>query len=210
MTVRDSGGNVAVDFVWGNLPLQPDDDRGEATLDAALDNHVIATTGYSNFPGFIPNYSGDGDTGLETVIPNLRGLFWPAAQAAAADAAITLSVEWAVPVVIDAVGTGKSLTITLDGADQFIVGDKVSAYLDNGTTNLTIVDATITAINGAVLTLKLKTALAEAIEWTTQNSYLYDNYTGADTRYVMWQNHAAGGIYDQGTDVLVRVLQNND
>lgn len=71
MTHRDDAGNVQVDFVWGNLPMQPDDDRGMATLDAALDNHIIATTGYSNFPGFIPNYAGDDDTGLEAVVPDL-------------------------------------------------------------------------------------------------------------------------------------------
>lgn len=71
MTVRDSGGNVQVDFVWGNFPLQPDDDRGENTLDPTLDNHSIATTGWANFPKFIPNYAGDGDTGFEVVIPDV-------------------------------------------------------------------------------------------------------------------------------------------
>lgn len=43
---RDSGypnntaGNIAVDFVWGNLPMQPDDDRtgdGNATVVVAVD-----------------------------------------------------------------------------------------------------------------------------------------------------------------------------
>ena len=70
MTHRDSGGNVQVDFVWGNMPMQPDDDR-DTPLDSALDNHVIATEGYSNFPGFIPDYSGDEDPGLEAVVPDL-------------------------------------------------------------------------------------------------------------------------------------------
>lgn len=110
MTHRDSGGNVQVDFVWGNMPLQPNDDRlddvysfggGEGdvgwsstylyasdTLRTAdynvsdavqglfdikvpADSHIIATTGYSNFPGFLPNYEGDGDTGLETIVPQI-------------------------------------------------------------------------------------------------------------------------------------------
>lgn len=106
MTHRDDKGNVQVDFVYGNMPMQPDDDRLDAVVtpgnvenvgwtqgslfySAALeagdyevmqnnltymipaDSHSIATTGYSNFPGFIPNYAGDGDSGLETVIPDL-------------------------------------------------------------------------------------------------------------------------------------------
>ena len=207
---RDDAGNVQVDFVWGNFPLQPDADRGENTLDPTLDNHSIATTGYANFPQFLPNYAGDGDTGFETIIPDLRGLFWPAAQLAAAEAQITLAVEWATPVVISAAGSAKNLVVVLESADQFVAGDKVSLYLSDGTNNLTLVDAKITDVNGATLTLKLKSSLAEAIEWTTTNSYLYDNYTGSDTRYVLWQNHVAGGVYDAGTEVLVRVLQNND
>jgi hypothetical protein len=77
----DDAGNVKVDFVWGNMPLQPDQDRGENTLDAALDNHEIATTGYSNYPAFIPNYSGDGDTDLEVEVPDLLRKTLTAAQA---------------------------------------------------------------------------------------------------------------------------------
>jgi hypothetical protein len=105
-------GNVQVDRVWGNMPLQPDEDRsynefsfGGGSGDHGWDNtwqyssdtlqtgnygnndsvqwlfdiypqtpadsHIIATTGYSNFPGYLPNYAGDGDTGLETVIPQI-------------------------------------------------------------------------------------------------------------------------------------------
>jgi hypothetical protein len=94
MTHRDDSGNVVVDFVWGNLPMQPDDDRGgegqSATLDPALDNHIIATTGYSNFPGFIPNYWGDEDSGLEAVIPNL--VRKTLAQASAAVDAVNLDL----------------------------------------------------------------------------------------------------------------------
>ena len=68
---RDDSGQIQVDFVWGNIPLQPDEDRGMATLDETLDNHVIATTGYSNYPAFIPDYSGDEDADLEYVVPDL-------------------------------------------------------------------------------------------------------------------------------------------
>ena len=71
MTHRDDSGNVQVDFVWGNMPMQPNDDRDGNNLVYSLDNHSIAYDGYSNFPGFIPNYWGDEDSGLEAVIPNL-------------------------------------------------------------------------------------------------------------------------------------------
>lgn len=88
----DSSGQQAVDFVWGNFPTQPNDDRaatisntGGSTgdygwsattkvasgrLDAALDNHANVEAGWSGYPAFTAgagNYmvteaSGDGTT----------------------------------------------------------------------------------------------------------------------------------------------------
>ena len=70
----DSSGQQAVDFVWGNFPMQPNDDRAatvtntggstgdygwaqttlvaSARLDAALDNHANAEAGWSGYPTF--------------------------------------------------------------------------------------------------------------------------------------------------------------
>lgn len=121
----DDAGNVRVDFVWGNFPLQPDDQRvntggegenittdgnwtviketGSSTLaygwdtlnfttgdgggyrqqTFTWDNHEIATTGYSNYPAYEPNYAGDGDIDIETFVkmPDLAGLTTSAANA---------------------------------------------------------------------------------------------------------------------------------
>jgi len=80
----DTSGNVAVDFVWGNFPMQPNDDRTDGTavsvvaadasqnkswtgysvypsarLNASYDSHAIAEAEWANFPSFIaaePNY----------------------------------------------------------------------------------------------------------------------------------------------------------
>ena len=57
----DDAGNVAVDFVWGNFPLQPNDQRPDTAtgrLDFALDNHVIAQVGWNGYPGYEPNTDG--------------------------------------------------------------------------------------------------------------------------------------------------------
>lgn len=45
---------VRVDFAWGNIPMQPDDDR-DTGLDSQLDSHVIATDGWAYFPDFAEN-----------------------------------------------------------------------------------------------------------------------------------------------------------
>jgi len=69
----DSGGNVQVDHVWGNIPMQPDDARGENTLDPALDNHIIAVTGYNGFPAYIPNTPPYDDTIPNVLVPDVVG-----------------------------------------------------------------------------------------------------------------------------------------
>lgn len=77
---KDDGGNAFVDFVWGNLPMQPDEGRtvpvtaraqGEdlvipdeaATLDPALDDHDIAVEAYVGYPELV-----------FVQVPDIRGL----------------------------------------------------------------------------------------------------------------------------------------
>ena len=63
---------VRVDFAWGNIPMQPNDDR-ETHLDPELDSHIIATSGYEGFPAFITGAPYD-DTIANAVMPDLTGL----------------------------------------------------------------------------------------------------------------------------------------
>ena len=77
--------NVRVDFAWGNLPMQPNDDRGMAQLDPELDSHIIATSGYEGFPAFIQGEPYD-DTVPNAVMPNLYGMNQVQAETALADA----------------------------------------------------------------------------------------------------------------------------
>ena len=88
----DTSGQQAVDFVWGNFPMQPNDDRAASVsntggstgdygwaqttkvasdrLNAALDNHANAEAGWAGYPNFVAaagNYivtaaSGNGTT----------------------------------------------------------------------------------------------------------------------------------------------------
>jgi serine/threonine-protein kinase len=53
--------------------MQPDDARGENTLDPALDNHIIAVTGYNGFPAYIPNTAPYDDTIPNVLVPNVVG-----------------------------------------------------------------------------------------------------------------------------------------
>lgn len=77
----DDLGFVAVDFVWGNLPMQPNDERGMAALDPELGSHIIATVGYQGFPAFVQGAPYD-DLIPQGTVPSVVGLSSTAAKAA--------------------------------------------------------------------------------------------------------------------------------
>lgn len=76
----DSSGNQKVDFAWGNVPMQPNEDRDGSgalvvepansdqnrswsgtvvypsqLLNEALDNHLLVATGHNGYPDYLPN-----------------------------------------------------------------------------------------------------------------------------------------------------------
>ena len=82
---RDTGGNMVVDYVWGNIPMQPNDDRSTA-LDENAGPHDIVASGWSGFPGFVNNNSGAWD---DITVPNVVGLTEAAATSALTAAGLT-------------------------------------------------------------------------------------------------------------------------
>lgn len=71
----DTAGNVVVDFVWGNFPLQPNDVReenGGSLLDATLDNHSIAYEGWNGYPLYTAGEEGAEGAGY-IVVPSVLG-----------------------------------------------------------------------------------------------------------------------------------------
>jgi len=104
----DDAGNVAIDFVWGNFPIQPNDDRPDAAsatlsttvytrvagrLDPAADNHIIALSGWNGFPQYAPNTAGEDVAGPTdyVLVPEVRGLTTALAVDAMKDASLTVT-----------------------------------------------------------------------------------------------------------------------
>ena len=75
---RDTGGEIVVDYVWGNIPMQPDDDR-DTPLDKSLSIHSIVSEKWSGFPGFVADDDGSFD---DITVPNVVGLTEAAATTA--------------------------------------------------------------------------------------------------------------------------------
>ena len=108
----DSSGNVAVDYVWGNFPAQPNDERADGTptitatanaaqnkqwtsystiasarLNPALGNHADIETDWSGFPSFTANSVGKKSGGVYYIqVPSVLGLTTASALDALKDA----------------------------------------------------------------------------------------------------------------------------
>lgn len=91
----DDAGNVRVDHVWGNIPMQPNDARGENVLDPALDNHNIVYSGWNGFPGYEPNNPVYQDLVPNVTVPDVVG----ETQGDAEDAIEDAGLEVATPIV---------------------------------------------------------------------------------------------------------------
>ena len=104
----DDKGNVVVDFVWGNFPMQPNDVRAEnggGLLDYTLDSHNIVEDKWNGFPLYTPNSVGSQTAGVDLIlVPNVLG-------SVATDAAALLGdLELNTTIASAATNAAKSIT----------------------------------------------------------------------------------------------------
>jgi len=131
----DDLGEVAIDFVWGNFPIQPNDARPDTTaerLDPALDNHIIALSGWGGYPQFTANSAGEDVAGATdyVLVPSVIGLTTALATDAMKDASLvpttataaTNAAKTATAIARTAGSTTITVTATSHG---FSVGQKV-------------------------------------------------------------------------------------
>jgi len=146
----DSSGEVAIDFVWGNLPMQPNDVRPDSAgatytvdsyvrtagrLDPALDNHIIALSGWGGYPLFVENSAGEdvaGDTDY-VLVPSVLGLTTALATDAMKDASLVPTTATAATnaagSITDIDRTAGSTTVELTGTGftaAYPVGTKIT------------------------------------------------------------------------------------
>ena len=144
----DTAGEVAIDFVWGNFPIQPNDVRPNAAsatlsttvsarvagrLDPAADNHINALSGWNGYPQYSPNTTGEDVVGATdyVLVPEVRGFTTALAVDAMKDASLTVTTAAGATntaSTITAVArTGTTATITSSGAGaKYPVSTKVT------------------------------------------------------------------------------------
>lgn len=166
----DTAGEVAIDFVWGNFPMQPNDVRPNTAagrLDPALDNHIIALSGWNGFPQYSPNTTGEDVAGATdyVLVPSVIGLTTALATDAMKDAtlvpttaaAATNAAKTATAIARTAGSTTVTVTASTHG---FVAGQKVVvANTGDATANGTYTVATAGA-NSFTATGTLTTELA--------------------------------------------------
>jgi outer membrane receptor for Fe3+-dicitrate len=128
----DDAGNVAVDFVWGNFPLQPNDDReenGGELLDATLDNHSIAYEGWNGYPLYTPNTAGAEGAGF-IVVPSVLGQTTANATDILEDAGFVVTAATA---ATNAAKTVTAIARTADSHDMTFTASGAGAAYAVGT-----------------------------------------------------------------------------
>jgi hypothetical protein len=189
----DDKGNVAVDFVWGNFPLQPNDDReenGGGLLDPALDNHSIAYEGWNGYPLYDPNTAGDEGVGY-IVVPSVIGLTTANATDVLEDDGLVVTVGSAVAQsakTVTAISrTAGETTVTVTASSHgFPVGASVTisntgSAAANGTyIVLTAASGSFTA-SGTATTVLALTGLTGSAVGTTGTVKTQSVAAGADS-----------------------------
>ena len=155
----DSSGAVAVDFVWGNVPMQPNDDRNSSdwatpvttTVSAANAAQNNGWSGYSTFPAVHLNPSLDSHAIVEA-----KYAAYPAFSASPAVAIVT---------AVSANGT----TITYTSQNTFVAGQSV-----------TITGLTTSAFNLSAATVAFADATKFTITSATTGVAVTGNYGRAE------------------------------
>ena len=172
----DDNGNVAVDFVWGNMPLQPNDvrrDNGGTNLDYTKDSHNIAEDGWNGYPLYTPNTTGTQSGGVDYVkVPSVLGQLTADATDTLLDSTLIASVQSAATnaaktvtaiarasgsplMVFTASGAGAAYAVNtqvvvsnFSGGDAFLNG--TYTVVDNATNTFTVrtTDTTTVSLSG--------------------------------------------------------------
>jgi hypothetical protein len=143
----DTAGEVAIDFVWGNFPKQPNDARPDAAsatlsttvttrvagrLAPTLNDHIIALSGWGGYPQFTANSAGEDVAGSVdyVLVPSVIGLTTALATDAMKDATLVPTTATAATnAAKEATAiarTAGSTTVTVTAATHgFSVGQKV-------------------------------------------------------------------------------------
>ena len=188
-TLRYSDYNVELNNLDGKVPA---------------DSHTIVRDGYSNFPGYIPNYAGDEDSGLEAVVPSVVRLNKNVGRDLIESLNLDYDNNYVNPQITGVTSTGTTIRLWVDNLYGLKAGDTV--YADNSEYSFPDF-VTISSVGNVEGSYYLETVVDEApespIDVPAQGTVwpygdLYD--------IILLQDIPAGEIVDEGTSIEITML----
>jgi hypothetical protein len=182
----DTAGEVAIDFVYGNLPIQPNDARPNAAsatlsttvytrvagrLDPAADSHINALSGWNGYPQYTPNTAGEDVVGATdyVLVPEVRGLTTAEAVDAMKDASLTVTTAAGTtntatqPTGINVTTTTSASVTVAGGTTTWPVGTKVTIAAGTGIPTAVVGTWYVTGGSGSAIVIA-------GSGWTVANS----------------------------------------
>ena len=154
----DTAGEIAIDFVWGNMAPQPNDSR-TTRLNLALGDHINLESGWNGYPQYTPNTTGSDVAGSTDYVKVQNVLGFTTANAAdvLADNGLTVTTASAatntatqVTQVNATTTTSATLTIA-GGTSTWAVGTKVTITAGTGIPTALVGTFSVTGGSGSTL-----------------------------------------------------------
>ena len=172
----DTAGEIAIDFVWGNMAPQPNDAR-TTRLDLTLGDHINLESGWGGYPQFTANTAGSDVAGSTDYVqvPNVIGMLTADADDVMKDSGLTVTTATAASNVgksiTAAARTAGSAVISITcGSHGFVAGNKVTVSDVSGGdgvngvwTVLAVTSANVFTVTGTATTVQALTGLAGVV-----------------------------------------------
>ena len=172
----DTAGEIAIDFVWGNMAPQPNDSR-TTRLDLTLGDHINLESGWGGYPQYTANTAGSDVAGSTDYVqvPNVIGMLTADADDVMKDSGLTVTTAAGASnvgkTITEAARTAGSAVISLTCASHgFVAGNKVTVSDVSGGdgvngvwTVLAVTSANVFTVTGTVTTVQALTSLAGVV-----------------------------------------------
>jgi hypothetical protein len=157
-TLLDTAGEIAIDFVWGNMPPQPNDAR-TTRLDLTLGDHINLESGWGGFPQYTENTPGSDVAGSTDYVrvPTVLGFTTADADDVMKDSGLTVTTaagatNTATQITTVNATTTTSATLTIaGGTSTWAVGTKVTITAGTGIPAALVGTFSVTGGSGSTL-----------------------------------------------------------
>lgn len=156
----DTKGEIAVDFVWGNMAPQPNDARTNR-LNLALGDHINLESGWNGFPQYTPNTTGSDVAGPTDYVKvsNVLGFLTADADDVLKDNGLTVTTAAGAtntatqPTGINVTTTTAATVTVAGGTTTWPVGTKVTISAGTGIPTALVGTWSVTGGSGTTLVI---------------------------------------------------------